>query len=278
MTTYLADAITMWTAGMRVGLATMRRGPALGLKRIVLPVSYWRTAEFAYVWRHLMLPAGARVLDLGSPKDLALILARERGLAVTATDILPEAVHLCDQYATAQGIAGQGAGQVHAVVQDGRALSYPDDTFDAAYSVSVVEHIPDRGDAAAMAELVRVVKPGGVIVVTTPYDTTYRETFVDGPVYERREATRNFFERHYDDAALADRLLSAPGAELIDREIWGERWMRTERLLSRLGPLRIPLSPFEAFLAAASLRHLEPGARGRPMAVFFTVRKSANAS
>ena len=68
-------------------------------------------------------------------------------------------------------------GKPHAVpseVQDGRKLSYPDDSFDAAFSVSVIEHIPDQGDTAAVRELLRVVKPGGVVIITTPYDTAYR--------------------------------------------------------------------------------------------------------
>src|ERR1700674_4328553 len=60
----------IWRAGMLVGLRSLRREPALGLRRLVLPVSYWRAAEFAFVWKYLTCPLGARVLDLGSPKDL----------------------------------------------------------------------------------------------------------------------------------------------------------------------------------------------------------------
>ena len=103
-------------------------------------------------------------------------------------------------------------------MQDARALTYADDSFDAAYSVSVIEHIPDDGDSAAMRELMRFVRPGGVVVVTVPYDRRYRETFVDGPVYERKPLGSEavFFERHYDRESLTKRLLGQGTAEVVD--------------------------------------------------------------
>src|SRR5439155_24561432 len=136
----------------------------------------------------------------GSRKDLAGMLACRPGYELVATDILPEAVTLSQRYARAQGLEGQGPGRVHAEVQDGRALTYADASFDAAYSVSVLEHIPDRGDSEAIRELIRVVRPEGVVVVTVPFDRRYRETFVKGPVYERKPIGSEavVYERHYD--------------------------------------------------------------------------------
>jgi SAM-dependent methyltransferase len=154
-------------------------------------------------------------------------------------------------------------------------LKYPDGYFDAAYSVSVLEHIPDEGDSAAITELIRVVRPGGVVVVTVPFDRRYRETFVDGPVYERKPVAseRIFFERHYDRETLAARLLGSAATEVVDLSFWGEGRVRVEALLNRLGPLRLPLSPFEAFLARLALRRVEPEGPGHPMAAFFTLRR-----
>jgi SAM-dependent methyltransferase len=270
-----SHALGIWTAGVLVGLRTLKDEPLLGLKRLALPVSYWRSVEFAYVWRQLGLAAGARVLDLGSPKDLAAMLARHRGYELVATDILPDAIALSERYARAQRLAGRGRGRVHSEIQDGRSLTYPDGSFDAAYSVSVLEHIPDHGDSEAIRELIRIVRPGGLVVVTVPFDRRYRETFVDGPVYERQPvaAERVFFERHYDRATLASRLLDHSGADLVDLQFWGEGAIRTERLLDRLGPLRAPLSPLEAWFAAAWLRNVEPEGEGHPMAASFTLRK-----
>ncbi len=46
---------------------------------------------------------------------------------------------------------------------DARSLPYPDATFDAAYLVAVLGEIPDQGQA--LAELRRVVRPGGRVIV-----------------------------------------------------------------------------------------------------------------
>lgn len=271
----MTGSFGIWLRGLRSGLVTFRREPVLGLKRILLPASYWRTAEFAYVWNHLCQPRNAHVLDLGSPKDLAAFLARDAGCWVVATDILPEAVSLSERYAAAQGLAGSGPGRVTSEVQDGRALPYADNSFDAAFSVSVLEHIPERGDVAAMRELVRVTRPGGRIVVTTPFDRAYRETFVDGPVYERRSVAGQqvFFERHYDKQTLAERLLSVSGVRVVDLQLWTERLFPVERFLGRLGPARALVSPLEAALAASCLRVAKADDETPPKAAFFTLQK-----
>lgn len=47
------------------------------------------------------------------------------------------------------------------------ALPWPDAHFDAAVCLDVLEHVPD--DAAAVAELARVVRPGGTVVVSVPH-------------------------------------------------------------------------------------------------------------
>lgn len=275
MTGVVENAFRVWRAGVALGLRTLPRDRVLGLKRLILPVSYWRTVEFAYTMRHLDFGRGARVLDVGSPKQLGIIMAQERGYAVLSTDILQEEVNLTRRYAEANRLVGSGPGSVAGQLEDGRALSFPTASFDAAFSISVLEHIPDRGDSQAMAELARVVRPGGRIVVTVPYDRQYHETFVDGPVYERGRVGDKplFFERHYDADTLRERLLCTPGARLVDLELWGESTVRMERLLRLLGRGRDLLSPFEAGLAAAFLRRLPPDGQGHPMAAFMTLER-----
>jgi len=61
-----------------------------------------------------------------------------------------------------------------------------------------------------------VVRPGGVVVVTVPYDRNYRETFVKGPVYERKPIGSEaiFYERHYDRETLANGCSARKGLRL----------------------------------------------------------------
>jgi len=56
-----------------------------------------------------------------------------------------------------------GLDNLVATLADARSLPFGDDTFDAAYLVTVLGEIPDQG--AALRELRRVVKPTGRIVV-----------------------------------------------------------------------------------------------------------------
>ena len=50
---------------------------------------------------------------------------------------------------------------------DGRSLPFESEHFDALLCNQVLEHVPD--DMAFIEELVRVVKPGGYIVLTAPF-------------------------------------------------------------------------------------------------------------
>ena len=58
------------------------------------------------------------------------------------------------------------AARVGAVQGDALRLPFADGTFDRVIASEVLEHIPD--DEAAMAELARVLRPGGTMAVTVP--------------------------------------------------------------------------------------------------------------
>jgi ubiquinone/menaquinone biosynthesis C-methylase UbiE len=61
---------------------------------------------------------------------------------------------------------------------DARQLDFADATFDLAYSLSSIEHFGGvEGAAAAVDEMARVVKPGGIVALATEY-------VIDGPPHD----------------------------------------------------------------------------------------------
>jgi SAM-dependent methyltransferase len=99
---------------------------------------------------------GLRGLDLGSDNGVVSLLLRERGGAWASGDLTDEAV------SSIRSLVGE---DVHLVRGD--LLPFPDAAFDRVAVVDMLEHVPD--DAAFAAELARVTRPGGLLVVNTPH-------------------------------------------------------------------------------------------------------------
>ena len=203
----------------RLALGWLARGarggwahPRAGLYRILVPLEPWRYYELARVARE---PFAGRCLDVGSPKLLASLLRREGRGDWVAIDLFSEEIERWRALDPALDLR----------VEDARALSFPDGHFDAVACVSVIEHIPDDGDARAMAEIWRVLRPGGVLHLTTNLAPRAREVRVGRAIYgEASEGEPGwiFFERHYSPESLRERLLGLPWQEL-ERELVRER-------------------------------------------------------
>ena len=111
---------------------------------------------------HLLdyLEPGMRVLDMGcGPGTISLGLAKA---------VAPGEFHGIDmeesQVETARAAAAEkGLTNATFRVADALALPFPDEHFDAVHCSAVLTHIPDTG--AALAEVLRVLKPGGVFGV-----------------------------------------------------------------------------------------------------------------
>jgi len=60
------------------------------------------------------------------------------------------------------------AEDLHFEVQDGERLAAADGAYDLVVAREVIEHVPPPDVGSFVAELRRVLRPGGVLVVTTP--------------------------------------------------------------------------------------------------------------
>jgi SAM-dependent methyltransferase len=113
---------------------------------------------------------GDRVLDLGCGFGRHAYESMRRGARVVACDFsLAELKDVSGMFAA---IADEEAATLPApawggcVNGDGTKLPFADGSFDRIIASEVLEHIPD--DGAAMAELARVLRPGGTIAITVP--------------------------------------------------------------------------------------------------------------
>ena len=119
-------------------------------------------------YERLRIGPGTKVIDVGCGAGRHSYEAYRRGADVIAFDQNAEELAEVDTMLAAMGEAGEAprSAKAQVVVGDALALPYSDDSFDAVIASEILEHIPD--DDTAISELIRVLRPGGVLAVTVP--------------------------------------------------------------------------------------------------------------
>jgi len=116
-------------------------------------------------WQHpaewLNIPAGGVALDVGSgPGSITASLARSAG-----EDGLALGVDISEPM-LARAVRSEAGPHVGFVRADAQRLPLRDNTVDAVVSIAVLQLIPNP--AAALAEMARVLRPGGRLAVMVP--------------------------------------------------------------------------------------------------------------
>jgi ubiquinone/menaquinone biosynthesis C-methylase UbiE len=124
-------------------------------------IEQWRYRDqpFIHSFAQFTRYCGKRVLEVGFGAGTDLIQWLRAGACVSGIDLTEEALANVNRRIQVYGLPQPEKLQV----ADAENLPFPSNSFDLGYSWGVLHHTPDT--AKALAELVRVVRPGGEIKI-----------------------------------------------------------------------------------------------------------------
>lgn len=118
----------------------------------------YKMQDFKSLLTEAGLPANGRYLDFGSGigSSVRPFLERLPGARLVCADVSADSLALSKQV--------HGDSVDHAWMPEGR-LPFGDSEFDGAFACCVFHHIPHDQHVASLAEIRRVLKPGGLVMV-----------------------------------------------------------------------------------------------------------------
>jgi len=156
---------------------------------------------FAYEFALTLVKPGQEVLEIGSGDGYGTEMLCRAGATVVGLDLSAEAVaHASEKHK---------ANNLTFVAYDGMHMPFADAKFGLAVSFQVIEHVEDV--PLYLAEIHRVLAPGGTLLITTP-NRAYR-------LRPSQKPWNKFHRREYDVAGLREELRT----RFDSVEVWGVR-------------------------------------------------------
>jgi tellurite methyltransferase len=165
------------------------------------PSEYWRIPDPAVIeWARRVLGA-RRVLDLGCGLGRHTVALAHLGLNVVGGEVSPSGLDACATELRARGLP------VLLVRHDMARLPFADATFDALLAFNVIYHATKDGLRAVLAEIRRVLNPGGHLFVTflgrlERNISRYRADVARGACLEPEPFTFVYLEDPFEDKYL----------------------------------------------------------------------------
>ncbi len=148
-----------------------------------------------------------RVLDVGCGRGELVIQSAMRGADAWGIDYAQAAIDIADRALSSVDDAALRA-RTHVQQADVKALPFDDGFFDVVFMMDVVEHLYPHELSAALDELRRTIRPGGLLVMHTSPNKIFEEIIY--PNYSRRvnQGARALSKAlHFSDGLFNDTML-----------------------------------------------------------------------
>jgi SAM-dependent methyltransferase len=209
--------------------ASPRNGPAMSeptdyfanhQHKLRFPWSLYHRPIVQALEASLGASTGPDVLNVGSGPFLELSQIDSRERRITICDIDARSIE------KARELHGKRLVGADVVAPDA-PLPYPDDRFDLVVSMDVVEHLPDP--APWLAEVLRVVRPGGTVFLTTPNYASRSLVVIENTALELIARAQGFSRGDLHPSKMTPdrlrKLLVDAGAERIDIQPLSFGWV-----------------------------------------------------
>jgi SAM-dependent methyltransferase len=139
-----------------------------------------RIVEYPFAIENTVeLPKGSKIAVFGCHGDLSTTILSCLGYEISGVDVKPFPL----QYEN-----------FHFYQDDIRRTRFANAIFDAVIAISTIEHVgifdgDDDGDKKAIAEMIRILKPFGICVITVPFANAHTIIPMYQRVYDKRTLT-----------------------------------------------------------------------------------------
>lgn len=176
--------------------------------RAATGVDIFRYPEYAIALNYLDPEEQDKILDIGSRDTFwAAMLLQRYKCTVYATDIDTEQLQVQRYFLNNIAKKDLIGSKFFIERQDATKLNYPNNYFDKVTAISALEHIPGDGDIKAMQEIHRVLKVGGIAILTAPFGSKFLE--YNAEYY-------GGYEKRYDQGSIEKRFFNTKSLELQD--------------------------------------------------------------
>jgi len=178
-----------------------------------------RPVEYIFALKNLLESNSLTVLDVGTGRNSFSATLEHCRFNVTSSDLKG---HYWSFFSNRH---------VHVLKNDITDSRFKSSSFDAITCISTLEHIPDFN--SAVSEMIRLLKPNGILILTFPYSKIFCENIYFLPESDVISKSFRYIAASFSDAEIQNWIFSL-GITEIDRVYYrgwsGEYWRTGERI------------------------------------------------